>query len=124
MNDMGFDDDGNQVPTVDFDYDALDGEAPEPTGTDDTIGNLLAWLGGDRATAYFGKAFSHRLTALSWAADPAQFQGRSLSDLARERGLTPAALSKYAAQASKVFGLRNRSQLTHDPKRVSTPALK
>jgi hypothetical protein len=122
---MAFDDDGNQVPTVDFDYAALDGEEAEPTAQDaDTIGNLLAWLGGERATAYFGKAFSHRLLAMSWAADPAQFQGKSLSELARERGLTPAALSKYAAQASKVFGLRNRSQLTHAPKRVSTPALK
>ena len=130
-----FDDSGQVVPAVSFDFDAIDArlagedqlssddtcEPQTPAGPDPEerdlsleLANLQAWLGSPAAVEYFGSAFNHRMLALIWATAPESYGGKSLSALARERGITPAALSKYAAEASRIFGLKNRSQRAHD----------
>ncbi len=110
---LAYDDDGHRVPVVDFDYDAVDRvREPEPAGADQ-MANLLMWLARPKALRYFGRTFGLKLLALSWVINPAAHSGKSLSRLAREHHVSPQLLSRYAAQASRVFQVRNRSQRTH-----------
>ena len=109
---ISFDDNGNRVPSVDFDFAALDGSAPADAAPE-RLSNLLAWLSQPRAVRYFGRAFKFRLLVLAWTMNSAAFDGKSLSALATEQGITPQCLSRYAAEAARIFGFRNRSQVAH-----------
>ena len=115
---------GGAELTDEIDFDAMDerlaGKSADAavehvaqTGDSEHIVNLMDWLEGPRAEAYFGRAFMLRLVALAWVSNPASFQGDSLSEIAQKKGVTVQALSKYAAEASRIFKLRNRSQETH-----------
>ena len=113
---IGFDDDSRPVPSYEPDMGAIiDGpEKPEPEHEDAArLANLLQWLATPTAEKYFGHAHKLRVTALGWAMNPAAFNGQSLAQLAASLGVGKAALSKYAAQASRVFGIRNRAQIAH-----------
>ena len=108
----------------------LDGpvEHVAQTGDSAEMVNMLDWFEGPKAEAYFGPTFALRLLALAWVTKPESFNGDSLSQIARKRGITVQALSRYTVLASRIFGLRNRSQEICRKrcfkKRPSTRALK
>ncbi len=92
------------------------GEAPEADAPDERaaqLNRLLEWFTTPAALRYFGPTFERRIVALMWTVNPAVFKGKSLSMLARDMGITKQALSRYAAMASRVFGIRNRAQFAH-----------
>jgi len=125
---LAFDDDGGPVQSVGFDYDEID-RVPEPASNrGEQLSNMLVWFGSLKAAQYFGRNFTLRLLALSWVCNPAYHEGKSLSQLAREHGVSVQLLSRYCADASRIFAIRNRSQKTHGTRwrnrRTSTPVLK
>jgi hypothetical protein len=109
-----------KLPGSDFDYDLvdahLDGESEvEPASSAEAVGavrNLLAWLSTPKARRYFGRQFHHRLIALAWVSCPDSFT-LSLSKLAQSNGISKQALSRHAAEASRIFGIRNGAQQAH-----------
>jgi len=118
---IAFNDQGEPVPATGFDYDAVaravDGE-PDTAGDlagvrQRSLARLMMLFAAPKARRYFGRAFTLRLLALSWAMNPAAHSGKSLSQLARDHKATPQQLSRYAADASRIFGVRNRSQKAH-----------
>jgi len=107
---------GNPVPTAEFDYDALDAAPPEPSSTPagtETLEAVLRILATPAAIQYFGQTHARKVIALGWVGCPQRYEGKSLAELARETGVTPQAMSRYSALASRLFGLRNRSQRAH-----------
>jgi hypothetical protein len=113
---IGFDDSGAPVPCYTPDMAAAIDGPPEAAQSEDDaarLANLLQWLATPTAEKYFGHAHKLRVTALAWAMNPSAFGGASLSQLAVSLGVGKAALSKYAAQAARVFGIRNRAQIAH-----------
>jgi hypothetical protein len=102
---------------VEFDYSRLDGLLEEPAQAieharlGEAVKRLIAWLVRHNnmrpdSPATFGK----RIIGLTWVAFPEVFQGRSMSSLARDCGVTPMCLSNYAVEATQRFGIRNRWQ--------------
>lgn len=108
-----FDEDGNQVPTADFPFDEVDerlagGKEPEPVVSLE-LKNLEAWLCSARGRQFFGVAITRKLAALNWLVSGE----KPLAELAAELGCSKSAVAKHAADASRVFGLRNRAQIAH-----------
>jgi hypothetical protein len=131
---IAFDEDHHPVGTVDFDHEAVERAVDGEQGGDADpqsnreLGNLLLLLTGRKAERYFKRGFSLRLLALSWVKYPASHGGKSLSQLAREHHVSVQLLSRYAAEASRIYGERNYSQKTHGTRwrkrSSSTPRLK
>lgn len=97
---------GERVQTVPFPFNLIDGQ-PEESAL--SLGQLLR---SGIAAEYFGRAFALKMAVLDWMIRPADFGGISLSELARRNGVSPAMMSKYASQVSRLTGIRNRSQRT------------
>ena len=115
---------GGAELTDEIDFDAMDerlgGEPAAPaeshvaqTGDSAEMVNMLDWLDGPEARVYFGRSFSLELLALSWVFNPGKFEGKSLSEVAKERGVTVQCLSKYTSEVSRIYGERNASQKAH-----------
>ncbi len=115
---------GGAELTDEIDFDAMDerlgGEPAAPaeshvaqTGDSAEMVNMLDWLDGPEARVYFGRSFSLKLLALSWVFNPGKFEGKSLSEVAKERGVTVQCLSKYTSEVSRIYGERNASQKAH-----------
>lgn len=101
------------MQAVDFEYPNDEQPGVSEATEADALRNTLEWFGSPAATRYFGRAFSRRLVALAWTLRPECFDGKSLSALAKSRKISKQALSKYSAQASRIFGIRNGSQRAH-----------
>ena len=72
------------------------------------LGLLLAGTHGDRINP---KAVGLRLIGIAWVLNPASFPGvPSLTSLAARCGVSPAALAKHTAEASRLLNWRNRAQ--------------
>lgn len=97
--------------------DPPDLEAERAADEQEKMRTLCDWLSGERATEFFGQAFSRRLVALGWTADPSKFEGMSQSDVAAANGMTKQQLSIYAAEATRIFELKNRGQRAHAARR-------
>lgn len=114
MNEPAFDESG-PVESVDFDFDEVDarlaGGVPEPTAAPAPPGlaNLEEWLCSARGRVFFGVAITRKIAALNWLVRGE----KPLAELAAELGCSKSAVAKHAAFASRVFGLRNRAQITH-----------
>lgn len=106
--------------TVGFDY--PDEGDPEPGDSHDyaLMANAIARLFGGLVDGDVAKGFDQtvgrRVIAMIWVVNPELFamdEAPSLAQLAARLGISRAALSAYAAQFSRQFGLRNRSQAAH-----------
>lgn len=103
--------------TADFDWPRvfadLDGEKPPELDERavEAIRRLLLWVAGDgvRRRDWLNVA-GRRALALVWVLDPSLLGGESLATIAERLGVTRASLSFYAAEAARVFGVKNRSQ--------------
>ncbi len=106
---------------ADFDWDGLARALNEEEELPETemerlsfaLRHLLAWIitgnrkGGLTDAALIGR----RAIALAWVIDPGLHPGSpSLATLGSEVGVTRASLSLWAAEASRLFGVRNRAQ--------------
>lgn len=67
---------------------------------------LAVDLKNKNATLHIGRRF----VALCWTLNPALFEGASLTQLAKQLGTHVPVLSAFTADASREFGVRNRSQ--------------
>ena len=69
----------------------------------------------DGRGATLGKNAVRRLLVLLWVTDPGYFADKpSLTALAKRMGVHKVSLSKHAAQATRVFGVKNKFQTAHD----------
>ncbi len=111
--DNGFEN-GSPVPVV---WPEAVEELPEADAAPDEraeqLNRLLEWFTTPAALQYFGPTFERRIVALMWTVNPAVFEGKSLSMMARDMGVTKQALSHYSAEAARIFKIRNRSQIAH-----------
>ena len=62
------------------------------------------------------RSISMRVVAFAWALNPSLFgdDGPSMSVITKRLGLNRRLLSRYAAEVSKLFAIRNRIQHAHD----------
>jgi hypothetical protein len=100
---------------MDFDWELLRrhlGESEKEMGAadyalmGDALGVLLRWIvRGDRLDI-----IGRRAVALAWVVNPDIFHGMSAAALARKSGCSHFGLNENTADASRVTGLRNRSQ--------------
>ena len=114
MTEPAFDDDGQPVGTTEIDFSAMDARlAGEPDHSPDPaqpeLRNLEAWLCSPRGRDFFGVAITRKLAALNWLVRGE----KPLAELAAELGCSKSAVAKHAAEASRIFGLRNRAQIAH-----------
>ncbi len=105
--------------STDFDWDAISRDLDEMTaaGTDEyrpaevvaaLLRLLLAEAQGDRINL---TAVALRLLAMGLVLNPANYPGSpSGAALAARCGVSPSALAKYTAEASRILNWRNRSQ--------------
>ena len=108
---------------MEFDWDALDagangdGASPEPRDFGDlaeALSRILGWLvaHSQNAGEQYDRTIGRKAIALAWVVNPGLFEGApSLAALAKDLGITRAALSSHAASISREFGLTNRGQV-------------
>jgi hypothetical protein len=90
------------VPVTDFDFDAVDPLPQTETSLDQAVKNfgaLLDWLWHDHPTS------AYKLAALRTLLDPVQGEFRSLAEIAREAGLSRAAVSGWISELRTRFGI-------------------
>ena len=115
---------GGAELTDEIDFDAMDerlgGEPAAPAESTSRRPGIakrwstcwIGWMGQRRAFTSVGLSV-FRLLALSWVFNPGKFEGKSLSEVAKERGVTVQCLSKYTSEVSRIYGERNASQKAH-----------
>lgn len=91
---------------------------------------ILSWITrrgmfarrGVKSGGRWARAVGRRTIALAWVVDPSTFEGTpSLSALEAQGEMPSKALSRYAAEATATFGIRNRIQ-KHGWNRKPRPA--
>lgn len=96
-------------------FDRLDGELATPGSRAEAAAALrevLAFLvcSSHRHDAAFDLFVGRRTIGLAWVLFPELLEGQSLSKIAERLGVTRASLSRYTAQATRIFGVRSRGQ--------------
>ncbi len=108
-------DESGPVESVDFDYAEVDrrlagvetDQSADPAQPE--LRNLEAWLCSARGRVFFGPTITRKMAVLRWLVLP----DKSLAALAAEHGCSKSAMSRHAAQAARVFGMRCRPQILH-----------
>ena len=108
---------------MEFDWDALDaganGDGASPEARDlgdlaEALSRILGWLvaHSQNAGEQYDRTIGRKAIALAWVVNPGLIDGApSLAALAKDLGITRAALSAHAATVSREFGLTNRGQV-------------
>ena len=108
---------------ADFDWDALDGgtngdsghhDGPDLGDLAEALNCILAWVVARHVTSgdHYDQVVGRKAIALAWVVNPGLIDGApSLAALAKDLGITRAALSAHAATVSREFGLTNRGQV-------------
>ena len=103
-----------------------DDEQPSPSQRADlahALRIIFQWVcSGNRHDPRYSKHLGRRCVAALWVVSPEYFEGRSLTELANERGIdcTRATLSKESAAFSRLTTLRNGGQKLPSNKRKKT----
>jgi hypothetical protein len=101
--------------TEPFDFDEVDrrlaGEMdtmsrPEEEFAAFAVGRLMSWVSREGECRDL-RTIGQRVVALMWTINP---KGQSQGDVAKHFGSNPKLISRYAAEASRKFGIRNRFQ--------------
>ena len=107
---------GNDGATDDF-YDRLDermGEIGPDVRETEFLHRLLIWLLPKARNRRSTEAMGYKLLSAMWVIDPGFFDGKSISQIAREIGLAPSTLANFTGDFSREFGIVNRGQ-AHNP---------
>lgn len=101
--------------TEPFDFDEVDRRLAGETKTmrrheaefaSVVVGHLMRWISRDGDCRDL-RTIGQRVVALSWVLTP---DGKSQGEVAEHFGSNPKLISRYAAEASRTFGIKNRFQ--------------
>lgn len=107
------------APThADFDWGELErllGEAGNLQESDrellgDVLHRIIAWMVASPPGKIRLNPIGRKIVALAWVLNPGFFDGKSLSQIARESGLDRRRLSDHAAEVSRHFKIRRHGQ--------------
>jgi hypothetical protein len=106
-------------PYQDFEWDELyrtlgeatDGDLHAEVDLSLAIRHILRWvLTANLKSKNAPQIITRRIIALGWVTNPWLFDGKSISELAAELGMSKQLMSRCSAAASRKFGIENRGQ--------------